>query len=98
MRKGPFYALLAAALFGVSPPLAKRLVGDINPQFLAGLLYLGSGAGLAVVLLGRRAFAGRRTARERMTAADWGWLTGAIAFGGVIAPVLLMKGLAQTAA
>src|SRR6056297_372641 len=28
--------------------------------------------------------------------ADWGWLTGAILAGGVIAPVLLMLGLART--
>ena len=46
MKPGIAYALLAAALFGASTPLAKRLVGDIHPLLLAGLLYLGSGFGL----------------------------------------------------
>jgi drug/metabolite transporter (DMT)-like permease len=42
-------ALGAAALFGVSTPLAKLLVREINPWMMAGLLYLGSGLGLAVI-------------------------------------------------
>ena len=40
--------LLAAALFGVSAPISKRLLGGVSPQVLAGLLYLG--AGLALTL------------------------------------------------
>ena len=39
-------ALLAAALFGVSTPLAKLLLVSSSPIMLAGLLYLGSGLGL----------------------------------------------------
>jgi hypothetical protein len=46
-KNGVASALAAAALFGVSTPLAKLLVQDINPWMLAGLLYLGSGLGLA---------------------------------------------------
>jgi hypothetical protein len=46
---GPRLALLAAALFGLSAPAAKLLVGSIDPWLLAGLLYLGSGLGLAMV-------------------------------------------------
>ena len=42
-------ALLAAALFGASTPLAKLLGGEIPPVLLAGLLYLGSGVGLAII-------------------------------------------------
>ena len=41
-------ALAAALLFGASTPLAKVLTGDISPLLLAGLLYLGSGVGLAL--------------------------------------------------
>jgi hypothetical protein len=49
MHQGVTYALLAAALFGASAPLAKELLGEIHPIVLAALLYAGSGAGLAIV-------------------------------------------------
>ena len=42
---GVAYAL-AAALFGLSTPLAKWLAGRVDPLLLAGLLYLGSACGL----------------------------------------------------
>ena len=42
-------ALLAAALFGAGTPLAKALMGGVGPWMLAGLLYLGSGMGLAAL-------------------------------------------------
>ena len=42
-------ALVSAALFGASTPLAKLLLGaGTDPWLLAGLLYLGSGIGLAI--------------------------------------------------
>jgi drug/metabolite transporter (DMT)-like permease len=94
--RGPLFGLLAAALFGLSPPLAKPLIGHSNPQLLAGLLYLGSGIGLGLVLLIRRMAAPERTNRAPVTGRGWLWLSGAIPFGGVIAPVLLMTGLART--
>ena len=87
-------ALLAAALFGVSAPLAKLLLRDASPQLLAGLLYLGSGMGLALF------WAKRRSARREaaLTRTDAPWLAGAILFGGGLAPVLLMAGLSRTPA
>ena len=42
-------ALGAAVLFGASTPLAKALLRDLPPVLLAGLLYLGSGLGLALI-------------------------------------------------
>ena len=51
MNRSVFYALLAAVLFGASTPVAKLLVGDVQPLLLAGLLYLGSGIGLSVARL-----------------------------------------------
>ena len=45
---GVAYALGAAALFGASTPFAKRLLPSVETMLLAGLLYLGSGLGLAV--------------------------------------------------
>ena len=49
--QGIAYALLAAALFGASTPLAKLLVSQLTPAMLAGLLYAGSGIGLSAWLL-----------------------------------------------
>jgi drug/metabolite transporter (DMT)-like permease len=95
-RSGPLYALMAAALFGLAAPASKMLVGAVEPWLLAGLLYTGSGVGLA---LSRIARAARGTnAEEQLSRAELPWLAGAIAFGGVVAPVLLMVGLARTEA
>ena len=93
-RAGIGMALGAALLFGVSAPLAKLLLGTATPQLLAGLLYLGSGVGLGLMWLGRR-----DTQKEaRLTRRDAPWLAGAILFGGVLGPFLLMAGLAITPA
>lgn len=90
-------ALLAAMLFGASAPLAKALLAGVSPQILAGLLYVGSGAGLGAFWLARRR--ARSPATEApITRHDLPWLAGAIAAGGVIAPVLLMLGLGRTPA
>jgi drug/metabolite transporter (DMT)-like permease len=88
-------ALLAAALFGASTPLAKALLTETNPQLLAGLLYLGSGTGLLLFWLIRRRGRGREASLSR---SNLSWLAGAIASGGVIGPLLLMYGLLPTPA
>jgi drug/metabolite transporter (DMT)-like permease len=86
-------ALLAAALFGVSTPLAKLLLnGQTTPQMLAGLLYLGSGVGLLVIWLLQRRKPTAATEKP-LAAKDWPWLLGATLCGGAIAPVLLLWGL-----
>jgi drug/metabolite transporter (DMT)-like permease len=89
-----FYALGAAALFGASTPLAKHLLGSISPLLLAGLLYLGSGMGLAVARLVRD----RGWQPLGLPAGQWPWLLGAMVSGGVLGPTLLMIGLATTLA
>ena len=99
MHKGVAYALLAAALFGASTPFAKTLVGQVAPVTLAGVLYLGSGLGLLACFI-VRALASRNAQDKpaALTAADLPWLAGAIAFGGIAGPVLLMAGLTLTPA
>ncbi len=89
-------ALAAAALFGASTPAAKALGGELHPFALAGLLYAGSGLGLALWMIARRA-SGRRTALG-IANADLPWLAGAVLAGGVAAPAMLMFGLAATQA
>jgi drug/metabolite transporter (DMT)-like permease len=66
---------------------------------LAGLLYAGSGLGLACGLL-VRCLAKRSLSTEFSLprGQDLAWLGGAILFGGVLGPVLLMVGLTSTAA
>ncbi|MDI9629238.1 MAG: EamA family transporter [Acidobacteriota bacterium] len=88
-NRGVRAALASAVLFGAGTPAAKLLLaGDVNPWLLAGLLYTGSGVGLALWRLVRRP--GRvRIARREVPA-----LAGAVFFGGLAAPVLLMLGLA----
>lgn len=88
-------ALLSAALFGASTPFAKLLLGEITPLLLASVLYLGSGIGLAG-WLGLRLLLGRAPASSSLGAEDYLWLIGAIAAGGVVAPVLLVFGLVRT--
>lgn len=89
-------ALAAAALFGASTPFAKLLLGELSPVVLAGLLYLGSGLGLAPLRLvqSRRG----HSHEARLVARDWTALAGAIFAGGVAAPVLLLWGLSKTGA
>ncbi len=94
MNRNVFFALLAAALFGASTPFSKRWLGEIHPVLLAGLLYLGSGLGLALVRIVRDG--GWRS--SRITRSEWPWLLGAIAFGGVLGPVLLLLGLSRLSA
>ena len=90
-------ALGSALLFGATTPIAKLLTGTIQPVLLAGLFYLGSGTGLALwILLARRLVPVAAEAPLRRH--DLPWLLLAISSGGVIAPVLLMLGLASTAA
>jgi drug/metabolite transporter (DMT)-like permease len=89
-------ALFAGLLFGASTPLAKRLIHDIDPWMLAGLLYLGSGLGLGAYRAMRRALRTARPRPARLGSDGW-WLAAAITAGGVVAPVLMMYGLRRTA-
>jgi len=95
--RGALLAIASAALFGASTPLAKALLRDVDSLMLAGLLYLGSGAGLVALQAMRRL--GRRAAGEaRLAGHQWLWLALAIAVGGVAAPALLMYGLSGATA
>jgi len=96
-RSAIFYALASAALFGLSTPAAKVLLGSIHPAVLAGLFYCGAGVGVALLRrLGMRIL-GRRDAREAaLGKRDFPWLAGAIVAGGIVGPLLLMFGLTQT--
>jgi drug/metabolite transporter (DMT)-like permease len=96
LRPGIAPALVAAILFGSSTPLARALVGAIDPAWLAGCLYAGSGLGLSVIFVLRRA--SRRTQGVApLTRRDVPWLTATILSGGIAAPLLFTFGLRDTA-
>ena len=92
---GASLALGAAIAFGASTPLAKSLLGSVDPWMMAGLLYLGSGLGLSALIVIRR-LAGSGMSEAGLTLTDFPWLMGTILFGGLLGPVLLLFGLNLT--
>ena len=90
---GPIlWCLLAAALFGASTPASKPLLGGLSPLLLSGVLYLG--AAIAVAPWALRGLCDLRSVnRKNLT-----YLFGAVAFGGVLGPVLLLTGLSLSSA
>jgi drug/metabolite transporter (DMT)-like permease len=87
-QPGVLAAITAALLFGSGTPLSKKLLASIDPWLLAGLLYLGSGLGLSLYRMLRRP-----SPVAKLSRTDWPWFAGAVAAGGILAPVLLMFGL-----
>ncbi len=97
LDSGIVNALAAALLFGASIPFAKLLSGEMDPAWLAGLLYLGSGTALAGYYVIRRLSSGATSGREaRIVRADLPVLAGAILAGGIVAPLLFVTGLHST--
>lgn len=96
-RVGIVFALLAGVLFGASTPFAKYLLGSASPWAMAGLLYLGAGIGLALIQT-LRPLIGLSTVEAPLRRHDLPWLSLVILAGGIVGPLLLMFGLAQTAA
>ena len=97
MEKAPILAVLVSgALFGLSVPFSKILVGDMRAVMLAGLLYAGSAIGLLAWMVVRRKVAPAKPS-EPLTRTDVPYLAGAVLCGGVLGPIFLMTGLERTA-
>lgn len=96
--RGVVFALAAAVFFGASTPLAKALLGTVDPVMLAGLFYLGAGIGLTLWWRLRFWLSTSGSREASLVRADLPWLTGAVLTGGVVGPILLMIGLATTPA
>jgi len=91
-------ALIAALLFGASAPLAKLLLGEVEPIPLAAFLYLGSGAGLLGIKLFQRINQQGLNSEAKIKQPDYLWLAGAIIAGGIAAPITLLFSLQNTPA
>ena len=88
------WALLAAALYAISSPVSKVLLGDVSPTMMAALLYLGAGLGMLLLGVIRRQ-AGLDASEQRLTRKDLPYTVGMIALD-IAAPICLMAGLATT--
>ena len=83
------YALAAAAFYAINIPCSKRLLADVSPVFLAGLLYVGAGLGVGLMYLFR--FRSERK-EDRLSRGDLPFAAGMVALD-IVAPILLMFGV-----
>lgn len=81
--------LASAFLFGAATPASKLLLDGIQPQALAGLLYLGAAIGVLPVIIKGRAYRWPKHAARRTILL----LSGAIVLGGIVGPVFLLIAL-----
>ena len=86
---GATAGLLSAFLFGAGVPITKRLLPEVEPLLLAGLLYLGGGL---AVSLGRLA-AGARIREARLTRSDLPRVLAVVILGGIVGPLAMVNGL-----
>lgn len=95
-KGGIFCAVLAAVLYAVNAPFSKQLLHSLPPTLMAGFLYLGAGAGMALIAVIRRI---RKTAglESKLTRAELPYTVAMIVLD-IAAPVCLMFGLRSTPA
>lgn len=100
--KGAFvaFAIVAAGLYALSTPVSKILLAEVPGNMMAALLYLGAGAGMAVVGAIRAGVfraAGTPSREERLALSDAPYVVAMIVLD-IAAPILLMAGLSTTSA
>ena len=81
------YALSAVLFYGVNVPFSKILLENINPVFMAALLYLGAGLGIGIIYAFHDKEANNKLARK-----DLPYVIGMILLDS-IAPIFLMAGI-----
>ncbi|HUM13387.1 MAG TPA: EamA family transporter [Myxococcaceae bacterium] len=86
---GAATGLVSAVLFGASVPITKRLLPEVAPLLLAGLLYLGGGLAVGSV----RLLARRRIVEASLGRADLPRVLAIVLLGGVVGPLALVNGL-----
>lgn len=87
-----FYAVLAAVFYAINMPFSKLLLDYVPSTIMAGLLYLGAGAGVGIMFL----FHLKKTDRETLLSKkDFPYTCGMILLD-ILAPIFLMYGLLHT--
>ena len=95
-KRGVICAILAAAFYALNSPLSKVLLGSVDPTMMAALLYLGAGAGMAVVRLLESRTALAEEAKG-LTRQDLPYVIGMVLLD-IAAPISLMLGIRLTSA
>lgn len=87
-------ALMAAVLYGISAPLSKLLLVEIQPKLMAGLLYLGAGLGMTIFNVIQNGL--KKTQKEAgLKRKDMPYVLGMVGLD-IAAPILLLMGLSIT--
>lgn len=89
-----FYAVLAAVFYAVNMPFSKTLLQAVPPTLLASLLYFGAGVGIGLIYLASQ-LKNCPGGQPNLTREDLPYTLGMIVLD-IIAPILLMFGLAHT--
>jgi drug/metabolite transporter (DMT)-like permease len=87
--------VLAAVAFAASVPANKLLLADVAPLALSGVLYISAGSVCACLAWLSRRTGTAASGTNTIRGAEWLWLLGAVASGGVLAPLLLFLGLRE---
>lgn len=90
------FALFAALLYAVSSPISKLLLNRIPETILAGILYIGAGAGLSLISFIQRV-SDKKVSETALDKKDMPYILGMIILD-IAAPILLMAGLKITTA
>ncbi len=96
VKTGILYALFAAALYAINSPFSKILLAFMPPTLMAGLLYVGAGAGMFVIAGVRKLFTSEN-AETGLTKNDLPYTVMMILLD-VAAPICLLLGLRWTTA
>ena len=95
-KTGILLAILASALYSISTPISKLLLESMPSTILAGLLYLGAGAGMAIFGLVSKSI-GKSNNEEKLTKDDMPYVVAMVVLD-IAAPILLLLGLSYATA
>jgi Permeases of the drug/metabolite transporter (DMT) superfamily len=87
------FAILAAALYGISSPISKLLLVKIPPALMAALLYIGAGIG-ALLITSINRLEKKKQAEAKLTKKEMPYVIGMVLLD-IAAPVCLMIGLTK---
>ncbi|MBR1830554.1 MAG: DMT family transporter [Atopobiaceae bacterium] len=94
-KRATALAILAAALYALMTPVSKLMQASVAPVMEAGLLYVGAGVGMAAIILVEKV-SGHTSRQSSLQHSDLRFVVAMVALD-MVAPILLMLGLALTA-